>query len=271
MTALTRFFTLLMLACSCNLAWAASEVIQLNFRLAEDMLPIANSILSPGGRATAYGNQLVVNASADKIAELRAVLAKIDTQPRRLLISVDTQGNQNNNQRGYRADGTISGRHGDIVIGQGEQQGRNQVRIINRNTHSRDGSLQTVQTLEGSAALVQIGQSIPLRSTQRGPYGQIQEHTEYRSVNQGFYVTATLVGDTVQIDINSQNDRRSREYKDVIDTQNTSSRVTGRIGEWINVSGSQQDSNYRQDGFTQKSYSTGRENNQLQIKVNVLD
>ncbi|HUH57400.1 MAG TPA: secretin, partial [Pseudomonadales bacterium] len=154
---------------------------------------------------------------------------------------------------------------------QGEVQGRNQVRIINLNTQSRDGSLQTVQTLEGSAAFVQIGQSIPQRSTQYGPYGQIQDRTEYRSVNQGFYVTATLVGDTVQIDINSQNDRRSREFKDVIDTQSTSTRVTGRVGEWINVSGSQQDNNYRQDGFTQKRYRTGRENNQLQIKVNVLD
>src|SRR5699024_5809462 len=108
-------------------------------------------------------------------------------------------------------------------------------------------------------------------STSYGPYGQVQERTEYRAINQGFYVTATVHGDNVQIEINSQNDRRSQQYNDVIDTQSTSSRVSGRLGEWISVSASNQDSNQRQDGFLQKRYSTGREDSQLQIKVEVLD
>ena len=271
MNALTRFFALFLLLCSSTLTQAASEVIQLNFRMAQDILPVAQSVLGSDGRVTAYGNQLIVNASNDKIAELRSVLERIDIQPRRLLITVDTQGNQYNRQRGYQVDGTIGGRHGEVVIGQGEQQGQDQVRIIRNNTQSRDGSLQSVQTLEGSAALVQIGQDIPLRSTGYGHYGQRQEHIEYRSVNQGFYVTATVHGDNVQIEIDSQNDRRSQQYNDVIDTKNTSSRVSGRLGQWINVSTSNQDTQQQQDGFIQKRHSTGQEGSQLQIKVEVLD
>jgi len=131
--------------------------------------------------------------------------------------------------------------------------------------------LRTIQTLEGSAALVQVGQDVPLRSTRYGPYGQVQEHTEYRSVNQGFYVTATVHGDRVQIEIDSQNDRRSTRHTGVVDTQSTSSRVSGRLGEWISISGTQQDNNSREDGFLQKRYSTGREDSQLQLKVEVLD
>lgn len=172
MTALTRLFTALILMCSLSAAYAATEVIELNFRMAEDVLSVANSILGSDGRATAYGNQLIVNAPEHKITELRSILVKIDTQPRRLLISVDTQGNQYGSERGFQADGTLGGRHGEIVIGQGEQHGRDQVRIIRNNTQGRNGSLQTVQTLEGSAALVQVGQSIPQRSTSYGPYGQ---------------------------------------------------------------------------------------------------
>ena len=271
MSTLIRFCTVLALTLSCALAQAASEVIELNFRMAEDVLPMAQSVLGHEGRASAYGNQLIVNASQDKIDELRSVLEQIDTEPRRLLITVDTQGNQYNRERGYQTDGTIGGRHGEVVIGQGEQQGRDQVRIIRNNTQSRDGSLRSVQALEGSAALVQVGQSIPQRSTSYGPYGQVQERTEYRSVNQGFYVTATVHGDNVQVEINSQNDRRSQQYNNVIDTQSTSSRVSGRLGEWINVSGISQDNNQRQDGFLQKRYSTGQEDSQLQIKVEVLD
>lgn len=271
MTLLIRFCMLVMLVCSSVLAQAASEVIQLNYRMAHDVLPVVQSVLGDAGRATAYGNQLVVNASHDKIAEVRSILDRIDTQPRSLLITVDTQGNQYNRERGYQADGTIGGRHGQIIIGQGEQQGKDNVRIIHNTTQNRNGSLRSVRALEGSTALIQVGQSVPLRSTRYGPYGQVQEHTEYRSVNQGFYVTATVHGEQVHIEINSQNDRRSQQYKDVIDTHSTSSRVSGRLGEWINVSVINQDGNQRQDGFLQKRHSAEQENSQLQIKVEALD
>ncbi|MCK9535427.1 MAG: secretin [Pseudomonas sp.] len=271
MRALTRFCTLILLLCSSTLAQAASEVIQLNFRMAQDILPVAQSVLGSDGRASAYGNQLIVNASQDKIAELRSVLERIDIQPRRLLITVDSQGNQHNSERGYHTDGSIDGRHGEITLGQGEQQGQDRIRIIRNNTQGRDTSLQTVQTLEGSAALLQVGQSIPQRSSRYDQYGHIQEYIEYRSVNQGFYVTATVHGDQVQLEINSQNDRRSQQYNNVIETQSTSSRVSGRLGEWINVSASSQDNQQHQDGFLQQRNSTGQETSQLQIKVEVLD
>ncbi len=268
---LIRLCALFILLCSATVTHAASEVIELNYRMAQDILPVAQSVLGPEGRATAYGNQLIVNASPDKIAELRSVLSTIDTQPRRLLITVDTQGSQYNRERGYQTDGTISGRHGEIIIGQGEQSGRDQVRIIRNNTQNRDGALRTIQTLEGSAALVQVGENVPQRSTRYGPYGQIQEHTEYRSINRGFYVTATVHGERVQIEINSQNDRSSTRQAGVVNTQSTSSRVSGRLGEWISVSATQEDLNSREDGFLQKRYSTGREDSQLQLKVEVLD
>lgn len=271
MNALIRFCTLILLTCGFTVAQAASEVIELHYRMAQDVLPVVQSVLGNEGRATAYGNQLIVNASQDKIAELRSVLDRIDTQPRRLLITVDTQGTQHNREQGYQTDGSIRGRHGEIIIGQGEQDGRNRVRIIGNTTQNRDGALRTIQTLEGSAALIQVGQDVPQRSTHYGPYGQVREYTEYRAVNQGFYVTATVHGDHVQIEIDNQNDRRSNRHTGVVNTQSTSSRVSGRLGEWISVSATQEDLNSREDGFLQKRYSTGREDSQLQLKVEVLD
>lgn len=271
MTTLTRFFILTALTCYFALAHAATEVIELNFRMADSLLPVAHSVLGNEGRATAYGKQLIVNASQEKIDELRSVLSKIDTQPRRLLISVDTRGQHNHSQQGYQAQGHVSGRHGDITFGQGAHlNGRNQVHIIDNSTYSRNGSLQTVQTLEGSAALVQIGQDIPQRNTHYTKYGHTHERTEYRAVNQGFYVTATLVGDQVQIEIDQHNKRLSHQQS-VINTQNTSSHVSGRLGEWITVSGAQTHGAEQHNGWTQKRYGTAQESNQLQIKVDVLD
>ncbi len=91
MKTLIRFCALILLTSSFTVAQAASEVIELNYRMAQDVLPVVQSVLGSEGRASAYGNQLIVNASPEKISELRSVLDSIDTQPRRLLITVDTQ------------------------------------------------------------------------------------------------------------------------------------------------------------------------------------
>ena len=69
---------------------AATELIQLNYRTAEDVLPVVQAALDGQGKASPYGNQLVINATPEKIQEVRDLLQQLDTAPRRLLISVDT-------------------------------------------------------------------------------------------------------------------------------------------------------------------------------------
>ena len=69
---------------------AATEVLPLNYRSADELLPIVRATLGADGKVSAYGNQLIINASPDKIGEVRDLLAQLDTAPRRLLISVDT-------------------------------------------------------------------------------------------------------------------------------------------------------------------------------------
>src|SRR5690606_21506109 len=80
---------------------AATAVIPLNFRMAQDMLPIAESVVGDQGKVNAYGNQLIVNAPSEVITELRQVLSQLDSEPKRLLISVDTQNSAVSNQSGY--------------------------------------------------------------------------------------------------------------------------------------------------------------------------
>ena len=87
---------------------AATEVIPLNYRTAEDVMPVVQSVLGGEGKVTAYGNQLIVNASPTKIQELRDLLSQLDTQPRRLLITVDTSDSNYQDDRGYAVDGSIS-------------------------------------------------------------------------------------------------------------------------------------------------------------------
>ena len=58
-----------------------------------------------------------------------------------------------------------------------------------------------------------------MTTSSRGPYGQVYNNTEYRNVTQGFYVTASLAGEIVHLDISSNRDRVSQQQPGVIDIQ----------------------------------------------------
>ena len=259
-----------LLSCSLSLS-AATEVIPLNYRTADDVLGVVQSVLGNEGRVNAYGNQLIVNAAPDKIAEVRELLQQLDTRPRRLLISVSSDESSFQRDQGYRADGTISGGNAEIQIGQGEINGRDQVRIIQRSTQSRGGGTQQVQATEGYPALIQVGQSVPLTSSGRDIYGQPYSQTQYRDVTRGFYVTASLSGELVHISISSQRDRLNPHTPGHIDVQSTDTRVSGRIGEWITLGGVSEQSQGQQRDILQRRSTQGREDMQLRVMVEVLD
>ena len=250
---------------------AATEVLPLNYRTADELLPIVRSTLGDEGKVSAYGNQLVVNASSEKIAELRDLLAQLDTAPRRLLISVDSRESGYRDDRGYRVDG--SARIGDVRIdaGRGERHGQDRVRIIQRNTDSRGGGVQQVQASEGYPALIQIGQSVPITSTGYGPYGQVHSQTQYRDVTRGFYVTASVSGETVHVSISSNRDRINPSHPGVIDIQQADTRISGRLGEWIPFGGSSEQYDSSDDGFLRQRATQGRDDLTMRLKVEVVD
>jgi type II secretory pathway component GspD/PulD (secretin) len=250
---------------------AATEVIPLNYHTADEMLPLLQSVLGNEGRINAYGNQLVVNAPPAKIEEIRALLSQLDTQPRRLLISVDSSDSAYQSDRGYRADGSISAGNAEVIVGQGEINGRDQVRIIRRNTESRGGGTQQVQTNEGYPALIQIGQSVPITTSSHDGYGQVYNNTQYRDVTRGFYVTASLTGDIVHISISSNRDRLNQSQPGVIDVQSTDTRVSGRLGEWISIGGVNEQYQADRQGFGQQRSTQGREDMSLRVKVEIVD
>ncbi|MGA4636565.1 secretin N-terminal domain-containing protein [Pseudomonas solani] len=250
---------------------AATEVIPLNYRTAEDVMPVVQSVLGNEGRVSAYGNQLIVNAEPAKIQELRTLLNQLDTAPKRLLISVDTSDSNYQNDRGYAVNGSASVGGVDIEAGRGEVRGRDQVRIIRRSTDTRGGGVQQVQASEGYPALIQVGQSVPITTASTGPYGQVYSNTEYRNVTRGFYVTASITGDIVHVAISSNRDRLSQSQPGVIDVQSTDTRVSGRLGEWITVGGVNESSQSDDSGFLRQRSTQGSENMTMRLKVESLD
>ena len=227
-------------------AQAATEVLPLQHRSSAELLPAAQAFIAKDGTVSAFENKLIVNASPERIDDLRALLQQLDTAPKRLLISVD------NNDSNF-------------------QDNRGNARVIHYGTSNREGGMQQVQASEGQPALIQVGQSIPITSTSTDGYGRIESNTEYRNVTQGFYVTPSLSGDTVRLQISTNNDRISQERADVVKVQSTDTTVTGKLGEWITLAGYNQQSQAERSASS-RSYSTQRgENMTLRVKVDLLD
>ncbi|WP_207863942.1 secretin N-terminal domain-containing protein [Pseudomonas sp. 58(2021)] len=243
---LRTLLTPLLLGCSFSVM-AATEIVPLKYHTSADMLPVAQDFIGKDGQVSAYGNQLIVKAEPDKIQELKALLTQLDTAPKRLLITVDT--NENNQQN----------------------TGDQQTRIIDYSTASRDGGIQQVQASEGAPALIQVGQSVPITSSQSNSWGDYSSQTQYRNVTQGFYVTASVTGDTVHLAISTNRDRMSQERPDVVNVQSTDTTVTGRLGEWITLAGVNRETQADKQGLA-RSYSTqGRDDMTLRVKVDTLD
>jgi hypothetical protein len=243
---LRTLLTTVLLATSFSVM-AATEVVPLSNRTSADLLPVAQNFIGKDGTVSAYGNQLIVNAEPDKIQGLRALLSQLDTPSKRLLITVDT--NENNQQ----------------------SNGNNQTQVITYSTESRDGGIQQIQASEGVPALIQVGQSVPLTTTQPDAYGRPQNQTQYRNVTQGFYVTASVTGETVHLSISTNRDRMSQERPDVVNVQSTDTTVSGRLGEWITLAGINRQTQ-ADKSTTTRSYSTqGRDDLSLRVKVDTLN
>lgn len=252
-----------LLACSFT-AIAATEVIPLNYRTSDDLMPAVKSFLGSEGSVNAYGNKLIVSAEPGKLSELHDLLAQLDTAPKRLLISVDTSDNTLQSDQGYSVNGTIRSQNGGVTAD-------GKTRIINYGTASRDGGVQQVQANEGTPALIQVGQSIPITNVQTDSYGYAQTNTQYRNVTRGFYVTASITGDVVHLNISTNNDRMSQQQADAIKVQSTDSQVSGRLGEWITLAGVSDQSRADEQGVTRRYSTQGRDDMTLRVKVDSLD
>ena len=225
-------------------ALADTQVITLQNRTSADLLPIAQNFIGKNGKVSAYGNQLIVEASASKIQNLEDLLAQLDKPSKRLLITVDTHDNA-------LADTNST------------------TRVIS--TASREGGIQQIQAIEGVPAQVQIGQSVPLTSTQTDAYGRVLAQTDYRDVTRGFYVTANVTGETVHLAISTHLDTMSQERADVVNMQNTNTKITGPLGQWITVAGAS-NQNLPAKSAKTLTYSTqGRNDMTVRVKVDTLD
>lgn len=228
---------LLLASALTNSLYAApqTEVFTLDYSMADSLIPAIEPMLRDDERVSAYGNQLIVRAEAERMEEIRALLANLDRQPAQLRISVANSGSSISSDSGFGINSRIETSAGDIIVG--NPAGGNQTRIIRRETRGTNDGIRQLTASEGYPVLIQSGQSVPLTTTGTDAYGRVVQQTEYRNVTQGFYATVRLNGNQAIITLSANNDQLNRSDNRVIDVQQTDTVVTGRVGEWITIGG----------------------------------
>jgi len=247
-----------------GLARADVEIIALKYRNAEQVLPVLRPLVEPGGALTGMNNQLVIRASAANIADIRRVLASLDTQPRRLQISVRQDAEGTAATRGAAVDGSI-------VLRSGGSTGSVNARVTDSRSASDNNVLQTLQVMEGGVAMINVGQSIPVpgRMVTRTVNGVIvQDTTTYRDVGTGFQVVPRVSGERVTLEINPRRDTPGPGG--TVNVQGASTTVSGRLGEWIELGGMNSNSVQSSSGILSGATTQRSDNRSIWVKVDEL-
>jgi type II secretory pathway component GspD/PulD (secretin) len=228
-----------------------TEVIPLQHRVSEEIIPVLQPFLDKQGAVSGIQNQLIVRTTVINLEEIKRLLTEIDVAPRLLIIIVKQDVDRATEEHLRDALGSGSGAGGRITItgddsgrvagGGQKRSSRQSARTISSRSLESDRNTQRVQVLEGNRAFIRSGQSLPLpaRGLIYSPQGDVRvvENAQMRDAVTGFSVLPRVYGKQVMLEISSQRDRSSVQNPSSIDIQQMATVVSGRMGEWIEIGG----------------------------------
>jgi type II secretory pathway component GspD/PulD (secretin) len=215
------------------------QVIELRHRLANDVIPIVQPLVEPGGVLTGSDKFLFVRTSAANFEQVRQAVDALDRAPRQLLITVGQGTVRDLGTAAVRGSATIG--EGDVQVGVNRPPASESGAQVGAHWRTQDANLShlsSVRALEGSETFIAIGQSVPIESTQvwHGSNRPVVERTvEHRDVTSGFYATARVSGDRVTLEISPHQQWLASEDRGVVQTAASTSTVSARLGEWFEL------------------------------------
>lgn len=231
----------------------------LRHRNAAEMIPLLKPMLESDDAISGSGYTLIVRSSKENLAQLDAIIARLDTAPRMLLITVAQDGQQQQEKSGASLSGSTT---------------EPQLRIHSSRRRSDEAGNQQLQVLEGHWATIRSGQAIPqvMQQSQQGLYSStVTQSIEYRNVESGFEVRPTLVGETVRLDIRPFRARPSPQGGGVIEQQEIVTTVSGRPGEWIDLGGVAEEQNREGTGIIYSTRKREQLTRNVRIKVEIVE
>jgi hypothetical protein len=249
-----------------SLAWGQGlEIISLRHRSAEQLVPQLLPFVEPGGALNGMNDKLFIRASARNVAEIRQLIAALDTPQRRLMISLRQDGADSSSDRGAGVSGRVDvGAGGTAISSRGH--------LYQSDSRSRRDISQQVQTIDGGRAAIMVGQSyfLPMRQLVLTPAGAIVSETlVQRDLGTGFVAVPRLAGDRVTLEISPRDDTPGA-LPGAVDSTRLVTTLSGRLGDWIELGGSVGDQSGNSAGIASYGTQSASRQRRLLLKVEEL-
>lgn len=246
----------------------ALSIIELHNRTAEEVIPVLQPMLEPGGALSGQDDKLFVRASAANVAQMRAVLAQIDRPARQWLVSVRRGAGQDIEQEEVAISGTLRTGDASVSVNQRPRAASEvNVRATEASAHAAGESVSSVQVMEGSSAFIATGAEVPVVTAIAGVAGRrpwVAGATGYRNVSSGLLVTPRVNGGQVTLEI----EQRSENLEGgAVRTQQFNTQVAGALGTWILLGGVNESATSRGSTIPGRQYATRGDARSIWVKV----
>lgn len=249
------------------------EIIPLRYLTAEQAIRLVKPFIEKEGALSGWNNQLAVRTTPENLVQIKKMLQSLDVPPRRLLITVkqDRQTEQADNEISTR--GEVRSGNASISTGKKGAQPHDgvEIRIIRSGTLGQDSHAQQIQVLEGSAAFIEIGQSLPVaeRTVEGGGIvdPRLYNSITYKNVTTGYSILPRVNGSTVTLEIAPQRATPSAQGGGSIDITQMHTTVSGKLGEWIDIGGAVQEQSADSSEILSSTRSLRNEEHHVFVKV----
>jgi len=247
-------FVVLVLASS-SVATNELTIIDLQQRLAQEMVPLIQPFLKPGDSLIGRDYSLFIRTDPDTLAQVRNMLASLDRAAVSLMISV-RHGHQRQRYDSYQGPGGV---------------------VLDRNVDSDGGEVQRVRALSGEPAFIQTGISVvqPDYGLRVGRDGtRVYRSYGRRDLTGGVYATVQVQDNgriRVELDSRDSHPRVGRYGRIDTEVQNLSTVVTGRLGEWIPLGGVSRSYSGSGSALVSGGVGGGTADDSVYIKVDRVD
>ncbi len=239
------------------------ETIEMQHRLADEVLPEVQAFLPQGSTARTFQNLIIIKADTIVINEIRALIQQLDQPLQRIKITViKTDKLLSDQQETQTAVG--------VNIEDGDVSANAQVRHWSTKGNRDKDQHFNAQGIAGNPITISMGEDVPQHEQLIfvGAHGDmaVETSTRYISLDNGFQAVARLLADQqVHVDIHPFFSNLSRR-NGVIEQSQVITTLVGPVGQWLELVHISDEENTENSGVTRYS-SHQSQQQQLYLKV----
>jgi type II secretory pathway component GspD/PulD (secretin) len=225
---------------------AEVAVIKVNYRSASEILPLVQTLLSPGGKAAfdRGTNAIIVNDTSESVAKIRELVAKMDKPSEQVRIRFRFQETGLSKDRDISASGKVSGDRWSVATGRSRREG---LHVRARDTRvNRQGTTESfISVMAGSFAYIWVGKDIPFTEqwvSLSRRYARVVEKVNFQRVETGFEVRPVITGNSVHVEIVPRISSLEEGERGVVRLTEASTTITVPKGQWVTIGGSSEQS-----------------------------